>query len=442
MPRGHRKGKHGPSRPGGVGPRGERRGAAAGPRRGPPQEERRGPRPEERRGPARGAKRPHHSPDRPGAAEFPARRPFEKAPRSGAFEDERRPKRGPGTRPAGRPVDRPPVRGAGRPTREDGRSRQDRPGRGFAARDERPARRAPGARDDRGARRPPDRRSERAERALPPRPGPREAIRPRAETAADTAAREGMAFGFHAVRTALTHSPRRVERLLLSRGAEDGRVRHLVALAREAGVPFQEVPKEALDRLSDSVRHQGVAARLAGADLLPAEELLDALPDDALVVVLDGIEDPRNIGAILRSAAAFGAAGVFLPIHHSAGLSPAAIKTAAGAIDLVPVARAGNVSRLLEELADRGLTAVALDPESGVPPWEAPLAGPIALVAGGEESGIRPTVAARCPVRVRIPIRDEVGSLNVSVAVGIVLAEARRQRDKPLPILDDGEGGW
>jgi 23S rRNA (guanosine2251-2'-O)-methyltransferase len=251
-----------------------------------------------------------------------------------------------------------------------------------------------------------------------------------------------MAFGFHAVRTALTHSPRRVERLLLSRGAEDGRVRHLVALAREAGVPFQEVPREALDRLSDSVRHQGVAARLAGTDLLPAEELLDALPDDAVVVVLDGIEDPRNIGAILRSAAAFGAAGVFLPIHHSAGLSPAAIKTAAGAIDLVPVARAGNVSRLLEELADRGLTAVALDPESGVPPWEAPLTGPIALVAGGEEKGIRPTVAERCPVRVRIPIRDEVGSLNVSVAVGIVLAETRRQRDKPLPILDDGEGGW
>ena len=263
-----------------------------------------------------------------------------------------------------------------------------------------------------------------------------------AETAAESAAREGMAFGFHAVRTALTHSPRRVERLLLSRGAEDGRVRHLVALAREAGVPFQEVPKEALDRLSDSVRHQGVAARLAGADLHPAEELIDALPDDALVLVLDGIEDPRNIGAILRSAAAFGAAGVFLPIHHSAGLSPAAIKTAAGAIDLVPVARSGNVSRLLEQLTERGLTPVALDPDAGVPPWEAPLSGPIALVAGGEEKGIRPTVAERCPVRVRIPIRDEVGSLNVSVAVGIVLAETRRQREKPLPILDDGEAEW
>ena len=261
------------------------------------------------------------------------------------------------------------------------------------------------------------------------------------DSRAESAARDGMAFGFHAVRTALTHSPRRVERLLLSRGAEDGRVRHLVALAREAGVPFQEVPREALDRLSDSVRHQGVAARLAGADLHPAEELIEALPDDALVLVLDGIEDPRNIGAILRSAAAFGVSGVFLPIHHSAGLSPAAIKTAAGAIDLVPVARAGNVSRLLEGLTERGLTPVALDPETGVSPWEAPLDGAIVLVAGGEEKGIRPTVAERCPVRVRIPIRDEVGSLNVSVAVGIVLAECRRQRAKPLPILDDGGGG-
>jgi len=427
MPRGQGKGKHGPSRPGGGPPRGERRGPPGGPR---------------------GPKGPSRPAGRPGPGERPAGRPFGKPPRAGVREDERRSKRGAAERAAGRPPgrasgrppgeawdrgpERAPRRRAGsadgaaprtRPVPAERTGRSAAPRRDFAARDERP---------DRGP------------RSQPPRPrfAAGDAAEPRvAETAAASAAREGMAFGFHAVRTALTHSPRRVERLLLSRGAEDGRVRHLVALAREAGVPFQEVPKEALDRLSDSVRHQGVAARLAGADLHPAEELIDALPDDALVLVLDGIEDPRNIGAILRSAAAFGAAGVFLPIHHSAGLSPAAIKTAAGAIDLVPVARSGNVSRLLEQLTERGLTPVALDPDAGVPPWEAPLSGPIALVAGGEEKGIRPTVAERCPVRVRIPIRDEVGSLNVSVAVGIVLAETRRQREKPLPILDDGGGG-
>lgn len=250
-----------------------------------------------------------------------------------------------------------------------------------------------------------------------------------------------MAFGYHAVRTALSQMPRRVERLLLARGGDDGRLRHLVALAREAGVPFQEVPKEALDRAAMGIRHQGVAARLAGADLLTEDELIDRLPVGAVVLLLDGVEDPRNVGAILRSAAAFGVAGVVLPVHHSAGLSPAAVKTAAGAIGLVPVTRAANLGRTLDRLSDAGLAPVALDPERGVAPWEARLAGGIALLAGGEERGIRPSLLERCPVRVRIPIRAEIGSLNVGVAVGILLAEARRQAGEAPPLLDDtGDG--
>jgi 23S rRNA (guanosine2251-2'-O)-methyltransferase len=239
---------------------------------------------------------------------------------------------------------------------------------------------------------------------------------------------EGVAFGFQAVRTALREQPRRVDRLLLARGRRDGRLRELVGLARAQGVPFQQVPGEALDRLAGTLRHQGVAARLSGADLLAADELVERLPADGLALVLDGLEDPRNVGAILRTAAGVGVAGVFLPGWRTAGITPAAARTAAGGLELVPVARAGNCSRLLEELEERGLRALALDPREGRPAWEVDLRGGIVLVAGGEEKGVRPGVLGRCRERLHVPIRREIGSLNVSVAVGMVLAEALRQR--------------
>jgi 23S rRNA (guanosine2251-2'-O)-methyltransferase len=219
-----------------------------------------------------------------------------------------------------------------------------------------------------------------------------------------------------------------VERVLIAQGQRDGRTRQLVAVARDQSVPFQELPRPALDRLAAGLPHQGVAARLATSDLLTEDELLDRLENRPMVLVLDGIQDPRNLGAILRTAAGFGVTGVFLPGHRAAGLSPAAARTAAGGLELVSVARAGNVSRLLERLTERGLTLVALDAHGGRPPWETPLVGGVAFVAGGEEKGIRPSVLAHCPVRVWAPIRPELGALNVSVAVGIVLAEAVRQR--------------
>lgn len=237
-----------------------------------------------------------------------------------------------------------------------------------------------------------------------------------------------MVVGFHAVRTALEQHPQRVEKLLLARGNPDGRVRQLVALAREGGVPFQQVPAEALERLAGGVRHQGVAIKLSGTDLLAADVLVDRLSDQALVLVLDGVEDPRNVGAILRSAAGFGAEGVFIPGHHACGISPAAVKTAAGGLDLVPVARAGNPNRLLEKLEEDGFLIAGLDPAGSIPPWGAILTGKLVIVAGGEEKGIRPSLLEKCELRLGIPIRSEVGSLNVSVAVGIVLAEVARQR--------------
>lgn len=255
---------------------------------------------------------------------------------------------------------------------------------------------------------------------------PQEDSRP-SRRAADAPA-EGLVFGFQAVKTALVVSPRRVERLLLERGKHDPRTRDLVALARTNGVPFQQVPESALDRLAGSVRHQGVAARMAGTDLLTAESLIASLPQDGIALVLDGVEDPRNVGAVIRTAAGFGVSGLFLPGWRSAGVGPGASRTAAGGLELLPVARAGNTARLIEKLGDIGYRAVALEPEEGLTLWEADLTGPLVLVAGGEEKGVRPSVATRCASRVRIPIRAEIGSLNVSVAVAIVLSEVVRQR--------------
>lgn len=241
-------------------------------------------------------------------------------------------------------------------------------------------------------------------------------------------AQEGLSVGYQAVRTALTVNPRRVERLMLARGRRDARTAELVALAREAGVPFQQVPSEALERLAGGLRHQGVAARLSGCDLLHADELVERLPAHGLSLVLDGVEDPRNVGAVLRTAAAVGVDGVFLPGWRTAGVTPAAARTAAGAHELVPVARAGNSAQLLDALDERGYRIVGLAIEGAAPAWEVDLRGGAVLVAGGEEKGLRPSVLSRCNERVTIPIEAAVGSLNVSVAVAMVLHESLRQR--------------
>lgn len=249
--------------------------------------------------------------------------------------------------------------------------------------------------------------------------GPRPARRPDAG--------ESVVVGYHAVLAALENTPRRVERLLVQRGRRDARMRRIVALAREAGVPFRPVPVEAIERLARGASHQGVAARLAGCDLLDLDDLLGP-PAPSLLVVLDGVEDPRNVGAVARTAAAVGAGGLVLPGWRSAGVGPGALKTAAGAFALLPVARAGNAARTLETLREAGLVPVGLDVRGGVAPWEVDLRGPVALVAGGEARGLRPSVLGRCEVRVRIPVAEAIGSLNVSVAVGMVLAELLRQR--------------
>lgn len=239
---------------------------------------------------------------------------------------------------------------------------------------------------------------------------------------------EGIACGFHDVRTALKRSPRRVERLMLARGQRDGRTRELVGLAREAGVPFREVPKDALERLTGGANHQGVAARLSEADLLELDELLELAGPEPLLVALDEVTDTQNLGAVIRSAAAFGAAGMILPSFSSAGLSSAVRRVASGGLELLHVGRAGNLARALERLDRAGIRAIGLDARAEQDFRDVSWRGGVVLVAGNEEKGIRPSVAKRCAAAVRIPMAPDLGSLNVSVASGIVLAEAARQR--------------
>jgi len=243
-----------------------------------------------------------------------------------------------------------------------------------------------------------------------------------------------LVYGVHPVLETLERRPGEVERVLVAREGGGARLGRLLRAAREAGVPVTHVPREVLARRTGrGATHQGVAAVVAP---LPYAEF-GALRGEllrrahALVVVLDGIEDPRNLGAVLRSAAAAGADAVFLGAEGTVGVTAASVKASAGTAGRVPVARVARVPAFLGDLADAGYRVVALDPRGPTPWHRADLSGRVAVVAGGEGRGLRPGVLGRCRDRVSIPLAAGVESLNVSVAVGIVLFEAVRQRASP-----------
>lgn len=241
-------------------------------------------------------------------------------------------------------------------------------------------------------------------------------------------------FGVQPVLEALRAGTRPVERLTLAEGAHESRLREILEIARYADIPVRRVPRADLQRLAAGANHQGVVATIAAAHYTHADELLDALSarvgtnDPPLAVVLDGVEDPRNLGAVLRTTECAGAHGVFVPERRASGLTETVAKAAAGALEYVPVARVANVARLLEELKGRGVWTVgtAADAEKDYTEWD--WTQPSALLLGGEGEGLRRLVRERCDVLVRIPLLGRIESLNVSVAAGIVLYEAVRQR--------------
>jgi len=205
----------------------------------------------------------------------------------------------------------------------------------------------------------------------------------------------------------------------------------LVELARKAGVPVRIEPRQALDRLVPSGRHQGIVALAGAKAYVEPDEMLRAARDrnqPALVLLLDGVEDPHNLGAVLRTAEAAGAHGVVIPERRSVGLTGTVAKASAGAVEHLPVACVPNLSRSIEWLQEQGLWVYALDPTAEKPYTALDLKGPVVLVLGGEGKGVRAGVLDKCDDRARIPMHGRVASLNVSAAAAIVLFEVVRQR--------------
>ena len=241
-------------------------------------------------------------------------------------------------------------------------------------------------------------------------------------------ANDNITFGVLPVIEALRADARRVDKILVADGAREKRLQEIFDIARERGIRVDRVARESLEKFVDrSANHQGVIAFTAAADYVSVEEILDQSSDN-LVVVLDGVEDPRNLGAILRSVDCAGADGVIIPERRAVGLTDTVAKSSAGAIEHVKVAKTANLNRLIEDLKARNIWVVGTsgDATTNYTDWD--WRQPSALVLGAEGCGLHRLVAENCDVLVKIPMYGKIDSLNVSVAAGVILFEARRQR--------------
>ena len=235
-------------------------------------------------------------------------------------------------------------------------------------------------------------------------------------------------FGVLPVIEALRADARRVDKILVAEGAREKRLQEVFDIARERGIRIDRVPRENLERLVEpSANHQGVIAFAAAADYVSVDEILDH-SEENLIVVLDGVEDPRNLGAILRAVDCAGADGVIIPERRAVGLTDTVAKSSAGAIEHVKVAKAANLNRLIDDLKARNIWVVGTsgDATTNYTDWD--WRQPTALVLGAEGSGLHRLVAENCDILVKIPMYGKIDSLNVSVAAGVILFEARRQR--------------
>lgn len=240
-----------------------------------------------------------------------------------------------------------------------------------------------------------------------------------------------VACGIHAVRILLARRPQLVQRVLLGAGRDARRLAEIRVLAERAGIPVVPADDALLARRAQGARHQGAVAEIATRPMDPETQLEEALEQCSgppLVLVLDGVQDPHNLGACLRSADAAGAAAVIVPRDRATGLTPVVRKVAAGAAETVPLVSVVNLARCLRELKERGIWLVGTDDEAPGSLYEADLAGPVALVLGSESDGLRRLTRESCDQLVSIPMAGAVESLNVSVAAGVALFEAVRQR--------------
>ena len=236
-------------------------------------------------------------------------------------------------------------------------------------------------------------------------------------------------FGFHAVTVRLKTAPASIVEIHVDASRRDARMRQFVERAKEAGAKLVDSDDNHLIRLAGSPRHQGVVARVTAlAQVHSLDDVLDAVTGPALVLVLDGVTDPHNLGACLRVADGAGAHAVVAPKDHAVGLNATVAKVASGAAETVPYLMVTNLARTLNELKERDITVVGTAEDAEQTIYDIDLRGPVALVLGAEGPGLRALTRKTCDLLVRIPMAGAVESLNVSVASGICLFEVMRQR--------------
>ena len=242
---------------------------------------------------------------------------------------------------------------------------------------------------------------------------------------------ESVVFGMHAVRTLLKQRPDRAAVLLLQKSREDARMTEVLHLAQQAGVRIEWRAGRELDRLSANEQHQGVCLQVRTIGPLgegALDDLLDRVSGPPLLLVLDGVQDPHNLGACLRTADAAGVTAVIVPRDRAAGLTPTVRKVASGAAETMPLIQVVNLARTLRWLKEREIWIVGTDDQAPQSLYQSSLTGPMALVLGAEGPGLRRLTREHCDLLVSIPMLGVVESLNVSVATGVLLYEAVRQR--------------
>lgn len=238
-------------------------------------------------------------------------------------------------------------------------------------------------------------------------------------------------FGLHAAHAALENAPERVIRAWLDSRRGDRRLQAVRERLRELGIPAEEVERARLDQLANSTRHQGIVLEVALPAARDERDLKATLEGggDLWFLVLDQVQDPHNLGACLRTCDAVGVSGVIVPKDQSCALTPTVCKVASGAAETVPLYRVTNLARTLRQLKEAGFWVVGAASDGDKLPFEADLTGPLALVLGGEGRGLRRLTREACDFLVRLPMRGKVTSLNLSVAAGVLLYEALRQRE-------------
>lgn len=242
--------------------------------------------------------------------------------------------------------------------------------------------------------------------------------------------REDMLEGRNPVYEALKVG-RQIDKILVAKGERHGSLNRILSLARQNRIPISEVERQKLDAVSQTGSHQGVIAYTAAAAYVSVQSILQRAADKGqppFIVICDSLNDAHNLGSILRTAECFGVHGVIIPKHRSVGLSAAAAKAAAGAVEYVPVAKVTNLAQTMELLKKNGLWICGTDAAAPQSLYEADLKGPLALVIGSEGEGMSRLVKESCDFLIRIPLCGKITSLNASVAAGILMCEAVRQR--------------